>query len=73
MPKRFRVLQQNTALNEYLEKAHRQLEQCKQEKEEGKKYLEELQTQLAVKTTQVSTYCMIYMYMHCTINFKAVV
>ena len=53
--------QQNAALKEYLEKAHGQLEQFKQEKEEGKK-MEDLKTQLAVKSAQVITYssCMTY-------------
>ena len=36
--------------------AHKQLEQCKQEKEEEKKKLEKLQTEMAVKSAQVCMY-----------------
>ena len=42
--------QQNADLRQCLEKAHKQLETCLQEKEEG---LNELKTELDLKTAQV--------------------
>ena len=48
--------QQNAAPIEYLEKAHQQLEMCKKKEEEGKKRLEDLQTELDFKSVQVIYY-----------------
>ena len=55
-PRRLKSFQQIAALHHYLEKAHQQLEQCKQEKEEEKK---KLQTKLDITTAQVFQ-CMIH-------------
>ena len=60
-PSEFRFPQQNAALNQYLEKAHRELELHKKKEEEEKKIMEELKTQLALKSAQVIN----FIYNHC--------